>query len=125
MNETSHFWAGDFVSLESYTELFAETYSDDDDAPISPFAKTQDEIYYDHDSMEYGYSSDAASLAELVAGYSYADQWSEEFSKLVESLGLTDVNAFLFMSESEIESPKSFQTESGRLTYLGKISYEI
>ena len=123
--ETSHFWAGKFDSLESFTQLFVETYSDDDDAPISPFAETQGEAFYDHDFMEYGYSDDADSVADLVAGYSYSDQWLDQFAKLLDSAGLTGVNAFLFISESEIENAQSFGTETGGLTYLGKLKYKI
>lgn len=124
--ETSHFWAGNFASLESFTQLFVESCPDDDfDAPISVFANTQSEIFYDHDFLEYGFSDDAKSLSELVDGCSYADKWLKQFAKLIEFAGLANVNAFLLISEFEIEHPQSFETEFGSMTYLGKLTYKI
>ena len=123
--ETCHFWAGKFASLESFTSLFVETYSDDDDEPISSFAETQRDTFYDHDFIEYGYSDDAESLPELVENYSYSDQWLNDFAALVESEGLTDINAFVFITDSEISNPQSFENENGYLRYLAKLTYSI
>jgi len=123
--ETSHFWAGKFATLESFTDLFVETYGDDDDTPISQFAATQNETFYDHDFIEYGYSSEPETLPEFVENYSYSDQWLNEFAAMVESNGLADINAFVFISDSEISDPQSFENENGYLRYLGKLTYTI
>lgn len=125
--ETCHFWAGRFDSQERFCEYFVETYDEDnDDASISPFAETQSETSYDHDFLEYGYSDDAASLEELVADYSYSDQWLNWFTDRIKSLGLDGVNSFVFISESEIESPQSIDLGDGcYLQYLGTTTYKV
>jgi hypothetical protein len=124
--ETSHFWAGHFTNVDEFEALFAETYSDEDDIPISPFAASQNEIFYDHDLLEYGISDSATSIKELVEGYSYADQWLSDFEAKLETLGLTDVNAFIFISADEIDEPQSIGTSpSSYLRYLGSIPYRI
>lgn len=123
--ETCHFWAGRFDSQERFCGYFVETYDEDrDDTPISPFAKTQNETYYDHDFLEYGYSDGAASVDELVADYSYSDQWLDWFAGRLERLGLGDVNSFAFINDREIESPESFECADGcYLRYLGTTTY--
>ena len=124
-SETCHFWAGTYASIEDFTGLFVETYSDDDDTPISPFAETQRETFYDHDFLEYGYSDDSKSLEELVQDYSYSDEWLQDFKLLVESLMLTHVNAFVFITDAEIGDPQDIESTKGNLRYLGTISYNI
>ncbi len=125
-SETCHFWAGHFPSVEALSALFVETYSEDDAVPISPFAATQNETFYDHDFLEYGFSDSARSIKELVDGYSYSDQWLAEFEEKIASLGLTNVNAFVFLTAEEIEDPQSIENnDSEYLRYLGTISYRI
>ncbi|MFO0939707.1 MAG: immunity 22 family protein [Pirellulales bacterium] len=125
-SETCHFWAGHFASIEELTALIEETYADDEETPISPFAAAQDESFYDHDFLEFGFSDSAQTIQELVEGYSYSEEWLEEFENKIRTLGLSDVNAFVFITADEIQSPKSMEvSESSYLRYLGTISFPI
>lgn len=124
--ETSHFWAGRVANIEELNALFEESYEDEDESPIAPFSAAQNESFYDHDFLEYGFSDSAGSIEELVEGYSYSEEWLKEFESKIKTLGLTDVNAFVFIAADEIQNPKSVDvSESSYLRYLGTISYPI
>ena len=126
--ETSHFWVGHFPEAMTFT-YFDEVYDEDDEArdhtPLSLFARDQGEKWYDHDFLEYGFSDTAASVEELVAGYSYSDQWGSELARRASESGLTGINWFAFISEREIERPRSVQGDGYWYHYLGTITYHI
>ena len=127
MTETSHFWLGHLPEAlaEAY---FAEVYPDDEDrerTPLSAFARDQGEGFYDHDFLEYGFSGTAGSVEELVAGYSYSDQWGAELARRASVAGLGGVNWFAFISEGEIGRPQSVQGGGYWYHYLGTITYRI
>jgi Immunity protein 22 len=122
--QTSHFWVGQMPE-EIAGEYFVESYGDDDDeTPISAFARDQGVSFYDHDFLEYGWG-DADTIQKLVEGYSYSDQWAGELASRVAAAGLTGVNFFAFLNEEEIDSPKSVQGDGYWLRYLGTIAYRI
>ncbi len=122
--ENCHFWAGNFP--EEFAETyFVETWDlEDEDAPVSAFARDQGVAYYDHDFLEYGWGK-AASILDLVNGYYYSDQWCAEFTRRAVEVGLRDVNFFVFITDSEIEHPRSIQRDGYWLHYLGTIEYRI
>ena len=102
---------------------FVET-RDDEDTPVSAFARDQGVAYYDHDFLEYGWGK-AGSILDLVSGYSYSDQWGAAFAQRAAKAGLRNVNFFVFITDSEIEHPRSVQGDGYWLHYLGKIEYRI
>jgi hypothetical protein len=125
--ETSHFWVGRFPKALAET-YFAEVYPDDEDrerTPLSAFARDQGEGFYDHDFLEYGFSSRPKPVEKLVEGYSYSDQWGAELARRAAEAGLTGVNWFAFISEGEIERPRSVQGDGYWYHYLGTITYRI
>ena len=98
--ETSHFWVGHFPDGRRVGKYFAETYDeDDDDMPISQFARDQGERFYDHDFMEYGFSKAAKSIEKLAKGYSFHEQWSAELARRAAAAGLTGVNMFVLINK--------------------------
>jgi hypothetical protein len=122
--ETSHFWVGQ-VPEHIAGEYFVESQDENrENAPVSAFARDQGVTYYDHDFIEYGWGT-AATIQELVAGYSYSDQWADELASRVAGAGLTGVNLFVFISQEEIEHPRSVQGDGYRLHYMGTIEYRI
>jgi hypothetical protein len=122
--ETSHFWVGHFDE-QRVADYFAEVYGEDrEHTPFSRFARDQGEKWYDHDFLEYGWGK-AGSIQELVAGYSYSDQWAEELARRAAAAGLNGVNFFVFISEGEVERPRSVQGDGYWLHYLGTITYRI
>ena len=122
--ETSHFWVGQ-VPEDIAGEYFVETYAEDrEETPVSAFARDQGVGWYDHDFLEYGWGT-ADTIQQLVAGYSYSDQWGEELARRVAEAGLKGINFFVFISEDEIELPKSVQGDGYWLRYMGTIEYRI
>ena len=130
--ETSHFWLGRFESAEQVGAYFAEVYDEDEDededgeeTPISHFARDQGETWYDHDFLEYGFGEGCASVEALVEGYSYHEQWTAELARRAAAEGVAEVNTLVFISEDQIEEPRSVEGEGYRLWYLGVIRYRI
>ena len=67
--ETCHFWVGD-VPEETAGQYFVESWDDnDEDAPISAFARDQGVTYYDHDFLEYGSGNATSTSASVVGGF--------------------------------------------------------
>lgn len=120
--ETSHFWVGRLPEQVA-GEYFVETYAEDD-TPVSAFARDQGVKWYDHDFLEYGWGT-APTIHKLVAGYSYSDQWADELARRVAAAGLTGVNFFVFISQDELEQPRSVDGDGYWLRYMGTIEYRI
>ena len=108
-----------------FDEVYDPADEDRTHTPMSAFARDQGVSWYDHDFLEYGFSDTATSIEELVAGYSYSDQWGAEFARRVAAAGLVGVNWFAFISAAEIERPRSVQGDGYRYHYLGTITYPI
>ena len=121
--QISHFWVGHLP--ESIRDRYFEEILDEgDDAPLSMFAQDQGQKYYDHDFLEYGWRA-AGTVQELVAGYSYSDQWADELARRVADAGLKGFDFFLFISQEEVKQPRSVQGDGYWLHYLGIIEYRI
>jgi hypothetical protein len=59
-------FVGTFDSQEVLEQYLEETYDqDEEDAPISAFAKDQGEAFYDHDFVESRFEDSAKSFIEL------------------------------------------------------------
>jgi hypothetical protein len=126
--QTSHFWVGRFpeaMADEYFTEIWDENDEDREHTPLSAFARDQGIKWYDHDFIEYGFKDGARSIEELVEGYSYSDQWAAELARRVKAARLKGVNFFVFISEEEIDQPRSVRRDGYWLKYLGTIEYRI
>lgn len=122
--ETSHFFLGKVTDLAEYEAFIAEQY-DDDDTPLSEFCASQGKMFIDHDFMELGFREDGETLAQFFAQYSYAEHWAGALCQRAESQQLTDANALLFVTDSEIAEPRFVSASGFALHYMGKLSYPI
>ncbi|MBL8854390.1 MAG: immunity 22 family protein [Planctomycetaceae bacterium] len=111
------------------SEYLEEIYDEDDEdreqTPLSQFARDQGETWYDHDFMAHGFKKNAKSVEDLVNGYSYFEQWSAELARRAAEAGLTKINMLLFMSQDQIDKPRSVEGEGYKLHYMGTIKYRI
>ena len=129
--ETCDFWIGEFPDEDAFSEYVGEDpdyyqrMSEDDDVALSRFIADQGQLWYDHDMIEMGFNADAKSVNELVEGYSYADQYTEQLAELAAQTGLSNLNAFLFIRAGEIENPRSIKTDQFDFRYVGQITYKI
>ena len=123
--DTCHFWVGRLPEALA-NEYFSEMYNEEDeDTHLSLFGRDQGEKWYDHDYLEYGYSETEVTIQKLVEGYSYSDQWAEEFARRVADAGLSGCNWFAFINQEEVDQPRSVQGEDYWVHYLGTITYSI
>lgn len=75
--------------------------------------------------MEHGYDPRAKSVREMTAGHSYHERWSDELVRRADAAGLTGMNFLIFISEGEVEKPRSATGDGYELHYLGTIAYRI
>lgn len=124
----TQFWAGRFENENVFNAFFKEIYSDNDDEPISKFAKSQGETWIDHDFLEIGYEENEKSINEKFRYYSYAEKWLDIFELRLKKKKLRDINALIMVNYnrnySQIESPKSYEEDKFKIEYLGEIEYE-
>ncbi len=129
--ETCDFWVGVFPSEEVYSGYvgenprFYELLDTEDAVPLSRFIHDQGEDWFDHDLIEMGFKANAGSVAELVQGYSYADQYADELARRSTEVGITGANGFLFIRGGEIAEPRSVTAEDFTFRYVGQITYRI
>jgi hypothetical protein len=130
-SETCDFWVGVFPDEDAFSEYVGESPdwyldgSSENGTPLSKFIGDQGKQWYDHDMIEMGFNGNAKTVAELVAGYSYSDQYAEELSRRAGQAGLSKVNAFLFIRGGEIRKPRSVTTADFDFRYVGQITYRI
>jgi hypothetical protein len=129
--ETGDFWVGEFPSWEVFSGYvgedprYYELMDTEDAVPLSWFIRDQGAEWFDHDMGEMGFKANAGSVAELVKGYSYADQYADELARRAENVGLTAANGFVFIRGGVIEEPRSVTTTEFRLLYVGQITYRL
>jgi hypothetical protein len=129
--ETCDFWVGVFPSEGAFSEYvgedprYYELKETEDKVPLSRFIHDQGKDWYDHDLIEMGFKASAGSIAELVKGYSYADQYADELARRADEIGLSRVNGFLFIRGGEIPEPRTVTTENFTFWYVGQITYRI
>jgi hypothetical protein len=128
--ETCDFWIGYFPDETVFSRYVGEDpdfYQQPDEGtmPLSPFAGEQGEHWYDHDMIEMGFKANAATVAELVEGYSYHEQYADELATRAKAAGLAKCNAFLFIRVGEIDEPRSVKSQKFVFRYVGEITYKI
>lgn len=124
-SSTLHFWLGRFPNEERVKRYFDEVWDPDDEdrehTPLSEFGRDQGRFWYDHDFLEHGYREDPGSIAALVEGHSWHEQWATELSRRAAEAGLTSCNTVVFIDQDQIDSPQSITGADYRLHYLGTI----
>ena len=130
--ETCDFWVGAFPSEQTFSEYVGEDdinyyklMETENAVPLSRFIHDQGLEWYDHDMVEIGYKEQASSIADLVKGYSYSDQYAEELTKRANEIGLTRANGFLFIRSGKILEPRTAKTAKFTFWYVGQIPYKI
>ncbi len=125
---TGHFYLGQFVNQERAEDFFRETWDEDDEdrehTPLTEFASSQGQRWYDHDFLEWHLDPSAKTVQELVAGASWHAQWVAELARRAAMSGIT-ANAFVFIEESQITHPRSVVGNGFSLQYMGRITFPI
>ena len=116
---TLNIWVGKFESSAKFVAFMEEKYSEDDDAPLSDFAASQKEAWYDHDWLEYYYND--ADQKELFA--SVPDRYLHAVRSIIEKKQIEGYNAIILFSE-EWSSPVE-KVEKPELWHLGQFDNEF
>jgi hypothetical protein len=115
-------WVGYFPPGRQ-PEYFKEIYDEeDDDAPISEFAADQGEVWLDHDFMELGSKDSPDGIKDLVAGYSWSDQYADELTNRVNEQGIERFNSFVLLTAGEVSTPCSVHKNGVELHYMGQFA---
>ncbi len=136
----SQFWAGHFASDAAFEAFVKENheayYSDANDEgdgplPLSQFAGSQGQRWYDHDFMEVGKVGTSAVPTKAICA-SYSEQWAEEFVRRAAAAAITPTHFIMVGVDCPTGGPKyrqfsqpaSFTGPDFALIYLGEIEYE-
>lgn len=138
---TSQFWIGIFDSETCFHEFFAEddAYISEenehkDDYPLSRFAASQGEIWYDHDFLEPGFNDgDTTDLARKFSAHSWVKSWAPLVKAKMKDAGLESINAFALMGVDtprmaqryyQIARPRSHHAPGIDLVYIGELTHD-
>ncbi len=115
----AHIWAADFCSDDECEAIFEEHYNDDE-TPISRFAHSQNEWFYDHDFF---------FVDQLTSGID--DLFVGEVSQINRQQIITawkrqipqGFNYVIVGNKEDFSSPKTCQIDNNKLIYLGLFDF--
>lgn len=113
-------WVGTFASEGDLEAYLAESYDEDDDAPISRFAADQGETFLDHDLMESSFHETPGDLSSLLTDHSFERSYREAACAAFGRSGAPPANAVVLAFGAEVDAPRSASDASHSLTYLGR-----
>ena len=115
-----HVWLARFPDAERAQKYFEEEYGDgeDDDVPISAFARDQGVFFYDHDWLQFEYD-DRESLSALIERHVGPVGWADEALRQAASLGADAANTLVLIDVDEIDEPRSVDGPDYALRYAG------
>ena len=115
----SHLWLGQF-GPDAPEDFFEEQYDREDDEPLSQFAASQGETWYDHDFVEISYLDDLQEVRALVDGHSYSESYLDSVVAKAAALGIDQANVFVFADKEQFAGPCSASGPGYQLWYLGE-----
>jgi len=119
--EVISIWFGRFPSEERLKRYMEETY-DDGNAPISEFATDQEELFYDHDFVEFSFRTPSQNAAELLADHSFSSSYIPKAIEVFHKRQLGQMNSVILVWGVEIDKPVSKSGYDYELHYLGTFS---
>jgi hypothetical protein len=116
----AHIWIGLFDSKKRLEKYMDETYGEDDDeTPISEFARDQKQWFYDHD-LVYAEYIRKATMQSLIEIWRFPEQSVVEVLAAIEKLGPIKANASFIADKDEFKTPGSATGNGYELWYLGQ-----
>ena len=111
-------WIGTATDQSRVERLLDESYGTDD--PISEFAATQGETFYDHDFIDWKFVPEGG-LKNLVVGVSFSESFATE---LINVAGNRSANIAIFAFEDDFSQPQSAKVDGIELQYVGRFAYD-
>ncbi len=122
--EESHIWLAGFPSEISLDQYFEECINDDDVTPMNDFAKSQGEVFYDHDWVERSFGN-YRELKLLIEGHSYCEDYKDKVLKFAQDNKILNANTFIIADASEFKKPKSVKSKEYNIWYVGKFKCSV
>ncbi len=120
MTDQVDVWLGRAADEQSFEAFFDETYGEDD-APISAFAASQGETFYDHDFVDRVRAEAFMSLDEAFNGLSYGSSFIED---VWAKIGEFDYNMVVSCYSDDFSAPRSANADGIELEYIGRFAYD-
>ncbi|MDQ0224445.1 immunity 22 family protein [Metabacillus niabensis] len=124
MNDHVSIWIGNFGSKEELMNYTNIKYTEDGDSISSVFEKDFNLEYYDHDLVEKKWISKSTnSVKDLLDGFSYSDQFLEQFNTINFS---EEFNAAILIYNLEYDAKKiKSKYKNSELKFIGVTQYTI
>jgi hypothetical protein len=135
----SQFWAGHFPSDAAFEAFVREddayeydrNHEDDGRVPLSQFAGSQGQHWYDHDFMEVGKVGTSAVPTEAICA-SFSESWAGEFVRRAAAAAITPTHLIMVGIDRpaggpeyrQFPNPGSVTSSDYTLIYLGEIEFE-
>lgn len=116
---TIDIWLGLADSRSSLEALLEESYGDDDN-PITAFAASQGERFYDHDFLESHFLDEPTELADAFAVISHGDEVREAALAAATERYTGRPNCIIADFERQFDQPTSILSAGITLSYIGR-----
>lgn len=116
----AHIWIGSFASKKRLEKYLEEIYDEDDeDLPISEFARDQGEQFYDHD-LVYAEYFKKATAQRLIEVWNFPEHAAARVIAAIEKLGPMNANVSFIADQDEFKMPRSAKGDRYELWYVGQ-----
>jgi hypothetical protein len=116
----AHIWIGLFDSQKRLDKYMEEEYGDDDDEPISEFARDQKASFYDHDLVYAELSKKKVPPAELISVWEFPKKAVATVAAAIEKLGVPVANVSFIADKGEFKKGRSAKGKGYQLWYVGQ-----
>lgn len=124
MNDHVSVWIGNFGGKEELMNYTNIEYTEDGDSISSVFEKDFNLDYYDRDLVEKKWISKSTnSMKDLLDGFSYSDQFLEQFDTINYS---EEFNSAILIYNMEYDAKKiKSKYKNSELKFIGVAQYTI
>ena len=120
MPGTVDLWLGTATDRDAFDAYFAESY-EDELAPISPFAESQGETFYDHDFLETQFDGACTTIDDALQTISFSGSFADAARERIPD---GEFNLIVAFFGDAFTNPRSGRAEDVELTYLGRFPYD-
>lgn len=113
-------WLGSAANKRAFNAFFKERYGDDS-APISAFAASQGEKFYDHDFLEAQFEPKFKSIDDVLKTVSFSASFADEVCEKVLEF---DFNVSVAFFGDDFSDPRSIEVDGIKLAYIGRFQYD-
>lgn len=118
-------WVGRWPDEETFHAFFEEVEEYSEGEPISPFAASQKEWFYDHDFVEREFHPLSDELEPVLLGHSGYPSWSAAVRRKCKRRKLGALNGTVLAFGMQFDTPRTFRGGGVELHYLGRFPCEI